>query len=201
MYEKFFKRVFDIILTLIFIPVWLPLICIIGAIVKLTSSGPAFFCQYRGARGDTEFKMYKFRSMRVDQNAERKGFEPGQKSRITTIGRILRKSKFDELPQLINVLRGDMSLVGPRPEVPVYLALYPERWSKVRVVRPGITDPASLKFRNEEQILSSAKDPEKEYKENVLPHKLDLYEEYVRRISLSGDLRIIFQTLWSVVSR
>jgi len=137
--------------------------------------------------------------MAVNPDAEKKGFEPGTKMRVTGVGKILRKSKLDELPQLLNVLLGEMAFVGPRPEVQPYIELYPERWSKVLAVRPGITDPASIKYRNEEEILATATDPEKEYREVLLPRKLDLYEQYIREVSLITDIKLVVQTILAVV--
>jgi lipopolysaccharide/colanic/teichoic acid biosynthesis glycosyltransferase len=145
------------------------------------------------------FTLLKFRSMAVDRDAERRGFEPGSGMRVTALGRILRKTKLDELPQLINVLRGEMSFVGPRPEVRRYIELYPERWARVLSVRPGITDPASIEYRNEEELLAAAADPEREYRGVILPRKLDLYEAYVGSVSLAGDLKIILRTALAVL--
>ncbi len=122
-------------------------------------------------------------------------FEAGDKSRITKTGAFLRKTKLDELPQLWNVLIGDMSLVGPRPEVRKWVDSYPERWAKVLTVKPGITDPASIYYRNEEELLAKADDPEACYRDHILPHKLDLYEEYVRTRSFCGDIYLIVKTI------
>lgn len=199
MYANYVKRVFDIILVLCAAPVALPLLGGIALLVKLSSPGPVFFRQRRGGRGDQLFTMLKFRSMRVDTGAEKKGFEPGNRSRITWVGAILRKTKLDELPQLFNVLKGDMSLTGPRPEVPAYLALYPERWRRVRQVRPGITDPASIEFRDEEELLAKASDPEAEYRDVILPRKLDLYERYVNNLSFINDVKILSRTALAVL--
>ena len=126
-------------------------------------------------------------------------FAVGDASRVTPIGQLLRKSKLDELPQLWNVLTGDMSLVGPRPEVRKWVDAYPERWSRVLTVRPGITDPASIVYRNEEELLARSPDPERTYREVILPHKLDLYEEYVRTQGFWRDIRVLLTTLWVVL--
>jgi lipopolysaccharide/colanic/teichoic acid biosynthesis glycosyltransferase len=126
-------------------------------------------------------------------------FDAGATSRVTPIGRFLRKSKLDELPQLWNVLRGEMSLVGPRPEVRKWVDAYPERWTFVHAVRPGITDPASIRFRNEEEILAASTDPEATYRDVILPQKLVLYEDYVRDRSFWGDIAIILKTIAVVV--
>jgi lipopolysaccharide/colanic/teichoic acid biosynthesis glycosyltransferase len=168
---------------------------VIAVVVKLSSRGPVLFCQYRVGRGGKDFLLYKFRSMTVLRGAEQGRFEPGQSRRVTTIGRLLRASKLDELPQLFNVLKGDMSLVGPRPEVRRWVETYPQRWAVVLRVRPGITDPASLVYRNEESLLTVSADPERLYREEILPHKLDLYEEYVATASAWKDLLIVAQTV------
>jgi lipopolysaccharide/colanic/teichoic acid biosynthesis glycosyltransferase len=128
-----------------------------------------------------------------------KDFEPGSASRITGIGKHLRKSKMDELPQLINVFKGEMSLVGPRPEVEQYIRLYQERWDKILSVRPGITDPASIRFRNEEELLAKAANPEDEYRRVILPRKLEIYEEYVNNISFINDVKILLGTIFVVL--
>jgi len=133
--------------------------------------------------------------MTVQPGAEKGSFEVGSTQRVTAVGRFLRKTKLDELPQLWNVLIGDMSLVGPRPEVRKWVEAYPERWAFVHTVRPGITDPASIKFRNEEKLLARSPDPERTYRDEILPQKLALYEEYVRTRSFCGDIKLIFATI------
>jgi len=137
--------------------------------------------------------------MTVKDNTDGKDFEPGSGMRITRIGRILRKTKVDELPQLINVVKGEMSLVGPRPEVEQYIKLYQERWNGILQTTPGITDPASIRFRNEEELLASSKDPEEEYRKVILPRKLEIYEDYVKNISLLNDVKILIGTIFVVL--
>lgn len=132
--------------------------------------------------------------MKVASGKERGSFDAGDTSRITPLGVLLRKYKLDELPQLLNVLIGDMSFVGPRPEVKQWTSVYPEKWNIVHSVKPGITDNASIEFRNEEMILANAVDPLGTYKEVILPRKLDLYIEYVQNRSFLGDIGIIFRT-------
>jgi lipopolysaccharide/colanic/teichoic acid biosynthesis glycosyltransferase len=128
-----------------------------------------------------------------------KDFEPGSGMRVTRVGHLIRKTKIDELPQLINVIKGEMSLVGPRPEVRKYIEMFPERWNTILSIRPGVTDPASVEFRNEEEILAAVEDPEREYVENVLPRKLDLYEKYVENITILGDVKVIAATFAAVL--
>ncbi|HPO89889.1 MAG TPA: sugar transferase [Victivallales bacterium] len=192
MYRNFLKRIFDIIISIAFLPIFILLAIPIAIFIKLESKGPVFFKQKRAGKNGTYFEILKFRSMSSSPDDEKKEFEPGEKKRITKVGAILRKTKLDEIPQIINVIKGEMSIVGPRPEVKKYVDVYPEEWEKILSIKPGITDPASVKFRNEEELLSKSSDPEREYKENILPKKLKLYEEYISNITFINDLKIIF---------
>jgi lipopolysaccharide/colanic/teichoic acid biosynthesis glycosyltransferase len=137
--------------------------------------------------------------MKVNQLSKMNSFEPGDISRITKIGNFLRRTKLDELPQLYNVLIGDMSIVGPRPEVEKWITVYPEKWKLILSVKPGLTDNASIVFRREESLLAESDDPEKTYGEIILPKKLDLSIGYVLNNSFSGDLKLIFLTLYSLI--
>ena len=177
----------------------LPLFIFIAILIKLDSKGPVFFRQRRGGRDGKYFDIFKFRSMTVKEKADGKDFDAGSCSRITWTGKIIRKTKIDELPQLINVIRGEMSLVGPRPEVETYIRLYQSRWNKILAVRPGITGPASIKFRNEEELLANAVNPEEEYRNVILPRKLQIYEDYVRGISFMNDVKILLGTIFVVL--
>lgn len=194
------KRLFDLIVSFSGLVILSPLLLIISLIIMLNDKGPVFFTQRRVGKDAKLFMLYKFRSMRIIESSEEVSFEPGNTSRVTSIGKFLRKAKLDELPQLFNVIKGDMSLVGPRPEVPVWIAVYPERWARVLTVKPGITDNASILFRNEELLLAGSDDPEKTYREVILPKKLDLYEEYIANKSFFGDIKLIFKTLSSILS-
>lgn len=189
------KRLLDILaavagLALFFLPGLL-----VAAIIKLTSRGPVFFRQERMGRGFRPFRIYKFRSM--TQDAPQKGglVTFGADPRITPVGHFLRATKIDELPQLINVLVGDMSLVGPRPEVRKYVEMFRGDYAEILAVRPGITDPASIKYRHEAEVLGQAGDPEKEYIERILPEKLRLAKEYAKNSSLWLDFAIILKTI------
>jgi len=199
MYKLFFKRIFDFFLALAMILFFTPLLVVIAILIKITSDGSVFFKQNRGGKNNEYFNIIKFRTMSVKKNNDENEFDAGSSTRVTSIGRILRKSKLDELPQLFNVLKGEMSFVGPRPEVKTYIDLYPNRWRKVLSVRPGITDPASIKFRNEEEILAKSTDPENKYRNSILPSKLTLYEHYVDNISLFFDIKLIIKTFWVVI--
>lgn len=188
------KRLFDLLLSGAGLLLLAPLLLLIALWVKLDSPGPVFFRQERVGRHGQPFLIHKFRTMRVDNAGLQ--ITVGADPRITRSGRWLRASKLDELPQLWDVLRGAMSLVGPRPEVPRYVALYPaELRELVLSVRPGITDLASLEFRHESELLARAADPEREYVEVVMPQKLALAARYVQTASLAQDLRLITRTL------
>ncbi len=193
------KRVLDLFASFVgIIFLAIPMV-VIACWIKADSTGPVFFRQVRVGRYGKEFKIYKFRTMVVD--AEKKGMQitVGADSRVSDAGSFLRQYKLDELPQFLNVLVGDMSMVGPRPEVPKYVAMYPtDVRERVLSVRPGITDLASLLFRNENEILARSDDPERTYIQTIIPTKLNYYLRYIRERSLLLDLRIIVQTIWSI---
>ncbi len=193
------KRLFDIVCAGLGLLLLSPLLLVVAVWVKLDSRGPVMFRQERVGRFGVPFRIHKFRTMRVDAPSLGPQITVGDDARITRSGRWLRATKVDELPQLWDVLRGAMSLVGPRPEVPRYVALYPDALRDVVLsVRPGITDPASLSFRNESELLARAADPEREYVEVVMPMKLGLAADYVRNASLAGDIRLILATLGAI---
>lgn len=193
------KRLFDIVCAAIGLLLLSPLLLAVAAWIKLDSAGPVMFRQERVGRLGRTFRIHKFRTMRVDAPRLGPQITIGEDARITRSGRWLRATKVDELPQLWDVLRGAMSLVGPRPEVPRYVAMYPAELREVVLsVRPGITDPASLSFRNESELLAKAADPEREYVEVVMPMKLRLAADYVRNASLGGDIRLILATLGAI---
>src|SRR5690625_1532767 len=193
------KRSFDATAALLGILALAPLLLLIALLVRLTSRGPILFKQERVGLGGRSFLIYKFRTMRVQ--AEKSGqLTVGRDPRVTPVGQVLRDWKLDELPQLFNVLKGEMSLVGPRPEVPRYVARYDGEQRKVLSVRPGITDLASIEFRDENALLAGRRNPELYYLERIMPRKLELNLEYVRRQHFWFDLRIIFLTVWRVIS-
>ena len=172
---------------------------LVAALIKLDSPGPVFFRQERIGRGFRHFQILKFRTM-ID-NAQAKGrlITLAQDPRITRVGRILRRTKIDELPQLINVIKGEMSFVGPRPEVRQYVELFRQEYAEILTVRPGITDLASLKYRDEAGLLEKAENPEEEYVSRVLPDKIRLAKDYLQRSSFIFDLGLIFKTLFKLV--
>jgi len=188
------KRSFDIAVSSVGLLLCLPLFFAIAILVKLDSKGPVFFAQQRVGKNFRPFSIYKFRSMVED--AQRRGGEItfAEDARITRVGGFLRKSKLDELPQLFNVLTGDMSLVGPRPEVPTYVQLFRRDYEEILQVQPGITDLASLKYRDEAALLAKSPNPEQEYVDHVLPDKIKLAKEYVKRSSFFFDLTLILRT-------
>ncbi|MGE0267500.1 MAG: sugar transferase [Candidatus Omnitrophota bacterium] len=190
------KRLFDLIFSFFGLVVLAPLLAVVAVIIKLTSEGPILFSQKRVGLYEKIFLIYKFRTM-VDK-ADTKGTSvtTGNDPRITPIGRILRKTKLDELPQLFNVMRGDMSFIGPRPDVPEITAKYTPQMKKIFSVRPGITSVATLHFRQEEEILAKIKDPDRFYDERVVPLKVALAMEHVERNSFLFDLLILMQTVW-----
>jgi lipopolysaccharide/colanic/teichoic acid biosynthesis glycosyltransferase len=192
------KRAVDVALSAVGLVVLSPVLLAAAVAVRATSPGPALFRQTRVGRGFRPFRIFKLRTMVV--GAERQGgaLSVGEDPRITAVGRLLRRYKLDELPQLLNVLLGDMSLVGPRPEVPEFVERYRDTYARVLRVRPGITDLASLKYRDESALLAGAADPAVEYVNVILPDKLRLAEEYVRSSSLRLDLSILLRTLGAV---
>jgi lipopolysaccharide/colanic/teichoic acid biosynthesis glycosyltransferase len=196
------KRAFDLLVAAAGLVLIAPLLTLIAIAVKLDSGGPVLFRQERVGRHGEIFRIRKFRSMVQDAPRLGASITVGRDPRITRVGHWLRRYKLDELPQLIDVLVGDMSLVGPRPEVPRYVALYPpEVRERVLSVRPGITDNASLAFIDENAQLAGAADPEKEYTERILPQKLRLYLDYVENQSFARDLAILGRTAARIVLR
>ena len=192
------KRIFDIISSLFGLILLSPFMIIIAILIKLDSKGPVFFKQVRVTKNGREFKIFKYRTMRVGSDKYSQ-ITVGKDSRITKVGDFLRKYKLDEIPQLINVLIGDMSLVGPRPEVPKYVALYTEEQREILKVRAGITDYASIEFSNENDILANEADPEKAYIEKIMPRKIELNKKYLSEISVMTDIKIILLTIKKIL--
>ncbi len=194
------KRAFDLAIAVPALVASAPLIGALAVAVKLDSKGPAFFAQTRVGRGRKPLKIYKLRSMVADADKKGPAVTAGNDDRITRVGRILRKTKLDELPQLLNVVKGEMSLVGPRPEAPRYVERYRPEWLELLDVRPGITDLGSITFRDEESLLANAKDRERAYVEAVLPAKLGVALEGVRKSSLLFDARLLLETVRVVLT-
>ncbi len=195
------KRIFDLFFVVPGIIVLSPLMVFLVCWIKIDSRGPALFKQIRVGLGEEHFYVLKFRTMVVDAEIKGSKITIGGDPRITCAGKWLRKYKLDELPQLFNVLRGEMSLVGPRPEVPEYIEYYSKHDREIVLsVRPGITDMASIEFRNENELLRNSEDPIKEYRENILPVKIRYYKKYVHEQSLVMDFMLLLKTLKLILS-
>lgn len=193
------KRMMDIAVSAAALCVLWPLYLIIALAIVIDDPGPVFYRQVRVGRGGKPFRIFKFRSMVVDADKKGLAITVGNDRRITRVGAFLRKTKLDELAQLINVLCGQMSFVGPRPEVPRYVELYTPYQRQVLLVRPGITDYASIAYRNENDLLDAAQDPERMYIEQIMPAKIELNMKYLREISPAADIRLILKTVEAVV--
>ena len=192
-------RFFDFILSLVGLVVLAPIFIVLAIWIKIDSKGPVFYKQVRVGQNGIDFGLFKFRSMVVD--ADKKGLITvgGRDPRITRSGYFIRKYKLDELPQLINVLLGDMSLVGPRPEVRKYVELYTDEQQRVLSVKPGITDYASIEYMDENEILGKSNDPEKTYIEEIMPEKIKYNMKYIQNKNVSEYFKIIFLTLLKIV--
>ena len=193
------KRIFDLLFAIFGLIILAPLMLGIAIIIKICSRGPIFFRQKRIGRFGIPFTMYKFRTMVPNAECLGEKITVGQDVRITPVGIFLRKYKFDELPQLFNVLKGEMSFVGPRPEVEKYVQVYPEDFEEILKIRPGLSDLASIKYRDEASILTKKADPEEYYCNVILPDKLSLSKQYIKTISFKSDLSIIGNTLRSIL--
>ena len=195
------KRTFDIVSCTLAVLLLFPFGLLIALCIVCGSKGGVFYRQVRVGKDGKDFKLLKFRTMRP--NADRQGLliTVGNDQRITRIGKFLRKYKIDELPQLLNIIKGDMSVVGPRPEVRQYVELYDERQRRVLTVRPGLTDYASLQYISESELLAKSNDPEKTYIEEIMPAKLELNLQYIDNQSLKEDFKLIFQTLFSIFKK
>ena len=189
------KRAFDITIAATGLIALLPVMAVVAVLIKCDSQGPVFFKQRRMGKGFRDFLIYKFRTMKENSELTGRLITIGEDPRITRVGRFLRKTKIDELPQLINVLKGEMSLVGPRPEIPRFVELFRSEYAEILTVRPGITDLASLKYHDEPKLMSQFIAPEEEYVRSILPDKIRLAKEYIERSSMLFDLSLMLRTL------
>ncbi len=187
------KRILDVVGSGLGLIILIPVLLLIAIAIKLDSRGPVFFRQERMGHGFRPFRIVKFRTMVIDASGPLITAQGDE--RVTGTGRFLRRWKLDELPQLWNVFTGDMSLVGPRPEVRKYVEMFPDDYREVLKVRPGITDPASIAYRREDQLLADTDDPESKYLSEILPAKIAMAKEYVKTQSCWGDLKLIFRTI------
>ncbi len=195
------KRLFDIVASGLGLVVLSPVFAVLAIWIKADSKGPVFYRQTRVGRDNKDFRLFKFRSMRPDSDKLGLITVGGHDPRVTRSGYYIRKYKLDEFPQLINVFKGDMSLVGPRPEVRKYVDMYTTEQMRVLSVRPGITSLASIRYRNENDILAAAEDPDRCYIEKVMPDKLNIDLEYVDRATLWNDIKLIFSTFKEIVTK
>ena len=193
------KRLMDIVVSGGALLVIWPVLLIVALAIKIDDPGPVFYRQVRVGRGGRTFRIFKFRTMVVDADKKGLAITVGLDNRITRVGALLRRTKLDELAQLINVFTGDMSFVGPRPEVQKYVDLYTPYQRQVLLVRPGITDYASIAYRNENDLLAGAEDPERMYIDVIMPDKIELNMKYLREISPAADIRLIFGTILAVI--
>lgn len=191
------KRIFDIAFSIFGIVFFLPVFLIIGVLIKLDSKGEIIFKQTRVTKNGKEFKIYKFRTM-IKETEGNKQITVGKDNRITKVGSFLRKTKLDELPQLFNIIKGEMSFVGPRPEVPKYVSYYTDEQKEILKVRAGITDYASIYFSNESEILGQQNDPEKYYIEEIMPYKIKLNKKYIDNMGIITDIKIIILTILKI---
>ena len=193
------KRTMDIVLSACALAVLWPLLLLIALAIWIDDPGPVFYRQVRVGRNGKTFRIFKFRSMVMDADKKGLAITVGRDSRITRVGAVLRKTKLDELARLLNVFLGQMSFVGPRPEVPKYVELYTPYQRQVLLVRPGITDYASIAYRNENDLLAGAPNPEAMYIEQIMPDKIELNMKYLREISPLADIRLILKTIVAVI--
>ncbi|HHT9147066.1 MAG TPA: sugar transferase [Candidatus Wunengus sp. YC61] len=193
------KRLFDIVFSIIGLLLSLPVFVVISILIKLCSPGPVFFIQQRIGKYFKPFMLYKFRSMVVDAPNRGLAITTGGDPRITKIGRFIRRTKLDEMPQLINVLKGDMSIVGPRPEVEKYVEMFKDEYKEILQVKPGITNCETIKFINEEEILGRYSNPEDGYIREILPAKIELYKRYLKNKGFFNDTWLILLTVWKIV--
>lgn len=196
------KRLFDIVASLVGLIIFAPVMLIVAIIVKVTSPGPILFSQKRLTKGMREFNIYKFRSMVSNEFREKNTVQiKGSSSEITPIGKFMRKTKLDELPQFWNILKGDMSFIGPRPELPRRLKYYNSRQKEVFSVRSGISSPASIVFSDEEYLMNQVEDPEKFYIEQIMPYKIELNLYYIENQNFFYDIWLIIATLLKIINR
>ena len=192
---SFFSRIAAILLCIAILPIFI----FIAMAILIDDGTPMLFRQWRVGQEGQDFRILKFRTMTRCPSAEAGSFEPGSSRRVTRVGGFLRKTKLDELPQLVNIVRGEMAWVGPRPEVRKWVDEFPEEWRKIHKLKPGITDPAAIVFRDEEELLKASSDPEALYRSKILPRKLDMYIKYAENRDIWTDLKVVGQTIVAVV--
>jgi lipopolysaccharide/colanic/teichoic acid biosynthesis glycosyltransferase len=200
-YGRYGKRIFDLLLSIPSLVILSPVFLASAILIKLETPGPVTFSQERIGKGKRVFKLYKFRTMVKDASRMGPPVTKANDARITNVGKLLRKFKVDEMLQIINVIKGDMSVVGPRPEIKKYVDMFQADYEQVLRIKPGMTDYALIAFRNEEEILSTFHDVEEGYIQEVLPEKITLYKKYIAEMGFSTDIRIFFRTIWAILRR
>lgn len=193
------KRIFDLFFSIIGLMILMPLFFIISVWIKMDSSGPILFRQARIGRFGKPFRIFKFRTMIADAESRGPQITAGDDPRITRAGSFLRRYKLDELPQLLNVFIGDMSIVGPRPEVPRYVEMFHDQYKDLLAVKPGLTDYAAIEFRDEEKVLNQYANPEDGYIKEILPKKIELYQKYLLERNLKTDIKVVLLTLKKIL--
>jgi len=201
LYGRYGKRVFDLVLSIPSFILLSPVFLIASVLIKIETPGTATFAQERIGRGGRPFKLYKFRTMVKDASKMGPPITPTNDPRITKVGKLLRKYKIDEMLQIANIIKGDMSVIGPRPEIEKYIKKFKDDYSKILKIKPGMTDYALIVFRNEEEILSKFNDVEEGYIQEVMPEKIKLYKKYMDEMSLLTDIKIFFKTIWEILKR
>ncbi|MEW6001821.1 MAG: sugar transferase [Nitrospirota bacterium] len=201
LYNRFGKRVFDLVLSVPSLLILSPVFLVSAVLIKLETPGPIVFSHERVSRDGKTFKLYKFRTMVKDASKIGPSITPANDPRITKVGKLLRKFKIDEMLQIINVIKGDMSVIGPRPEIKKYINKFKDDYREILKIKPGMTDYALISFRNEEKILSQFNDIEEGYIKEVLPEKVKLYREYIGEMSFVTDVKIFFKTIWEILRR
>jgi len=200
-YGKYGKRIFDLILSIPSFIILSPIFLIASILIKIETPGTVTFAQERIGRGGKSFKLYKFRTMVKDASKIGPLITTKNDPRITKIGRLLRKFKIDEMLQIANIIKGDMSVIGPRPEIKKYIDVFKKDYEEVLKIKPGMTDYALIAFRNEEEILAKFNDIEEGYIKEVMPEKIKLYKKYMDEMSLLTDIKIFFLTIWEILKR
>ncbi len=200
-YGRFGKRIFDLVLSIPSLVILSPIFLITAILVKLETPGPVSFTQERIGREGRVFKLYKFRTMVKDASRIGPSVTPANDPRITRVGKLLRRFKIDEMLQIVNVVKGDMSVIGPRPELKKYVNKFKKDYREILKIKPGMTDYALIAFRDEEKILGKFKDTEEGYIKEVLPEKMKLYRKYMEEMSFATDVKIFFKTIWEILRR
>ena len=200
-YAKYGKRIFDLFLAIPSLIILSPVFLISAILIKLESPGPIIFAQERIGQNGKIFKLYKFRTMIKDASKVGPPVTTANDPRITKVGKLLRKYKIDEMLQIINIIKGDMSVIGPRPEIKKYVEMFKDEYKEILKIKPGMTDYALIAFRNEEEILAKFENVEEGYIKEIMPKKIELYKKYIKDMSLLTDIKIFFKSIWEILKK